>query len=275
MFFRPPTNVVPTRLNQTIMLKPMVTILNALHDKECELKYAADKQGINSIDYYKYAILTKYTTLINALKIEFNQKESTTQMQDELQDSLLLTRGIQQVLASITRDEIQLLLIPRNHQRRLANGAIELSVMMGAIATAFSVPLSLLQSTFFILSASKISDVSLSVSGLSNMMPMTCRLLLALSNTTKQLYNEILMQLAVQEDAKSHYEVLQVSVLATDKEIKNAYRKLLLIHHPDKGGDKDTFIRINEAYQVLSQAEQRAKYDDSHAKISSVRRGYI
>ncbi len=274
MFFRAQPSVVPTRLNQTAILKPMVDILNALHDKEIELKHAADKQGMNSIDYYKYAILTKYLSEINALKIEFNQKDNPTNACDDLNDSLILTSGVLHILAKITRDEIQLLLMPRNYNRMLANGAVEMSVMIGVIATACSMPLSLLQSSLLILSASKVSDIGLSATGLSNMMPMTCRLLLSLNNTVKQLYHEILMQLAVLDDDKSHYDVLQVSTNATDKEIKSAYRKLLLIHHPDKGGDKDNFIRITEAYTVLSNTEMRAKYDDTHKKTASIRRGY-
>ena len=39
----------------------------------------------------------------------------------------------------------------------------------------------------------------------------------------------------------SYYEILSVNKNATQIEIKKAYRKLALIHHPDKGGDDETF----------------------------------
>ena len=55
--------------------------------------------------------------------------------------------------------------------------------------------------------------------------------------------------------------VPQVEKSATGKEIKKAYRKLAVIHHPDKGGDEHKFKEINAAYEILSDEEKRAKYD--------------
>jgi DnaJ-class molecular chaperone len=64
---------------------------------------------------------------------------------------------------------------------------------------------------------------------------------------------------------RDFYEVLGVSRTATDKEIRQAYRRLARKHHPDVNpGDKSAearFKEINEAYQVLSNAEDRKKYD--------------
>ncbi len=62
--------------------------------------------------------------------------------------------------------------------------------------------------------------------------------------------------------AKDYYKVLGVQKTATEEEIKKAYRKLAHQHHPDKTGGTDTkFKEINEAYQVLSNKEKRAQYD--------------
>ena len=44
-------------------------------------------------------------------------------------------------------------------------------------------------------------------------------------------------------------------------QIKTAYRKLSLKHHPDKGGDAAVFKQISRAYEVLSDGEKRALYD--------------
>ncbi|MEY4867100.1 MAG: hypothetical protein RLY64_1354 [Bacteroidota bacterium] len=61
------------------------------------------------------------------------------------------------------------------------------------------------------------------------------------------------------------YDVLGVSKSATAEEIKKAYRKLAIQYHPDKNpGDKaaeDKFKEAAEAYEVLSDADKRAKYD--------------
>ena len=64
---------------------------------------------------------------------------------------------------------------------------------------------------------------------------------------------------------RDYYEVLGVSKTATDDEIKKAYRKMALKYHPDKNpGDKEAeekFKEAAEAYDVLSNADKRARYD--------------
>lgn len=49
----------------------------------------------------------------------------------------------------------------------------------------------------------------------------------------------------------SHYETLGIDSSATPDEIKEAYRRLAKKHHPDKGGDTETFQRIKAAYEAL------------------------
>lgn len=65
--------------------------------------------------------------------------------------------------------------------------------------------------------------------------------------------------------AKDYYELLGVNRNATDADLKKAYRKLAHQYHPDKNpGDKaaeEKFKEINEAYEVLSDAQKRAYYD--------------
>ncbi len=59
-----------------------------------------------------------------------------------------------------------------------------------------------------------------------------------------------------------YYQTLGVSKNASEDEIKKAFRKLAHKYHPDKGtGDEKKFKEINEAYQVLSNKEKRARYD--------------
>ncbi|GCB21147.1 DnaJ-like protein 1 [Aspergillus awamori] len=63
----------------------------------------------------------------------------------------------------------------------------------------------------------------------------------------------------------SYYDALGVPPTATELEIKKAYRKLAIIHHPDKNPGDETaharFQEIGEAYQVLSDEELRKRYD--------------
>ena len=53
-------------------------------------------------------------------------------------------------------------------------------------------------------------------------------------------------------DDNNPYNCLDVSQLASQDEIRKAYKKLILINHPDKGGNAEKFNKIHEAYEMLS-----------------------
>src|SRR6185295_7601245 len=67
-------------------------------------------------------------------------------------------------------------------------------------------------------------------------------------------------------DFKDYYSTLGVATTATEKEVKQAYRKLARKHHPDVNPkDKSAeakFKEINEAYEVLGDPDKRKKYDE-------------
>ena len=73
---------------------------------------------------------------------------------------------------------------------------------------------------------------------------------------------------------RCYYEVLQVSKTASETEIKKAYRKLAMKFHPDRNPDnpeaEEKFKEINEAYDVLSDAQKRSAYDQfGHAGVDA------
>ena len=61
--------------------------------------------------------------------------------------------------------------------------------------------------------------------------------------------------------SKDYYKILGVARECTEVEIKKAYHKGSLIHHPDKGGDEEKFKLVVEAFTVLSDPQRRQRYD--------------
>ena len=57
------------------------------------------------------------------------------------------------------------------------------------------------------------------------------------------------------------YGVLGMPPFATTAELRDAYRRLVQVHHPDRGGNPWAFHRVAQAYEVLGDPTRRAKYD--------------
>lgn len=80
-------------------------------------------------------------------------------------------------------------------------------------------------------------------------------------------------------DYKDYYKILEVDRNASDKDIKNAYRRLARKHHPDVNPDdkaaETRFKEINEAYEVLSDKDKRKKYDQFGAQWKEYERAGI
>jgi len=67
---------------------------------------------------------------------------------------------------------------------------------------------------------------------------------------------------------RDYYEVLGIAKTASADEIKKAFRKAAIEHHPDRGGEEVKFKEVNEAYEVLKDASKRQRYDQfGHAGV--------
>lgn len=74
---------------------------------------------------------------------------------------------------------------------------------------------------------------------------------------------------------RDYYEVLGVDKTASEDELKKAFRKAAVKHHPDKeGGDEAKFKEVNEAYEVLKDKQKRQRYDQfGHAGVGGAAGG--
>jgi molecular chaperone DnaJ len=69
---------------------------------------------------------------------------------------------------------------------------------------------------------------------------------------------------------RDYYEVLGVGKNASADEIKKAFRRAAVQHHPDRGGNEEQFKEVNEAYEVLKDPSKRQRYDQfGHAGVGT------
>lgn len=69
---------------------------------------------------------------------------------------------------------------------------------------------------------------------------------------------------------RDYYEILGVGKGASADELKKAYRRLAVQHHPDRGGKEEQFKEVSEAYEVLKDDAKRKRYDQfGHAGVGS------
>ena len=66
-----------------------------------------------------------------------------------------------------------------------------------------------------------------------------------------------------------YYNRLGVKKDASPDELKRAYKKLAMKHHPDRGGDQKTFQEINEAYDTLKDPNKKAAYDNPQTQFNT------
>jgi len=73
-----------------------------------------------------------------------------------------------------------------------------------------------------------------------------------------------------------YYNTLGISKSASEADIKAAYRKMAMKHHPDRGGDEKKFKEVTEAYETLSDPQKKQMLDmgvDPNAQHTSYRQG--
>lgn len=65
-----------------------------------------------------------------------------------------------------------------------------------------------------------------------------------------------------------YYSILGVPRNASEKELKQAYKKMSMQHHPDRGGDEAKFKEVNEAYSTLKDPHKRSAYDNPQPQFN-------
>lgn len=67
-----------------------------------------------------------------------------------------------------------------------------------------------------------------------------------------------------------YYEVLGLKRDCSEQDVTNAFKRLVLEHHPDKGGDPEKFLAVQKAYDVLHDPAKRMDYDDTGFEAGTI-----
>ncbi len=176
-----------TRFENTEAFKQPVILLNKLHDKRSELKQAAEKNGLGSIDYRKYHLVADLLLQIDKAIHEFNESKNISTSDDTV-DIIITSRKILEVITSVRKIEEKILMTSRNNQRENVSNA----VYYGAFGTTFVAGSALsvgtlgkLVTLFYI--APKVSKSIHESTGLHDLSPATARLLNELSNVLNHI----------------------------------------------------------------------------------------
>lgn len=62
-------------------------------------------------------------------------------------------------------------------------------------------------------------------------------------------------------------DILGVSAGSSQEEIKKSFKQKAAIHHPDKGGKQEDFVRLNEAYQILSGKQKQSPQEQPFSGV--------
>lgn len=73
---------------------------------------------------------------------------------------------------------------------------------------------------------------------------------------------------------KDYYNILGVQPNASEDEIRSAYKKLAMKHHPDRGGDQAVFQEVQEAYSTLTDSEKRQQWEHQRSFGSGQHGGF-
>jgi len=66
-----------------------------------------------------------------------------------------------------------------------------------------------------------------------------------------------------------YYSILGIPKNASDQDIRKAYKKMSMQHHPDRGGNEEQFKKVNEAYQTLKDPQKRQEYDNPQHRFTT------
>lgn len=209
MFFH--AKKVPlSRAENCIELQEVLVLIHQLHKKENELKKAAEKKGIASVDYKKHEVIARLVNKIDKQILAFNQnkkKEST----DHTHDILILVRSLLETIVHVLNQENKILQLPRDSKHEKAS----LAVYYGAFGVTSAIGFSLLASSFgqlFTLAylAPKMGQAAVEKTGLNEISPMSFKimnkLVVILTNINLNLTN--ILQKPLLNDEAENFDFL-------------------------------------------------------------------
>lgn len=166
-------------------------VLKDLRIKQAELREAADKKGAGSPDFRKHNVVKLLIDKLDQKIDGFNREGAAAEDLEEKKRILALSREIKTEVDNTLRQENRILSTPRDNRRKYLNDGIEIGTVGTAVASAVFTPLYFATGVIAVAGAKVGNAVGRDITGISNLDPMSLRLVTELSKELEKINDNL------------------------------------------------------------------------------------
>ncbi len=237
-------------------------ITTALNDMTVKAANLAAESAHDPMARPKWIILSKLTNELKRVPVTIN---SNLNLDEKLAARQVIIKKMMDIVnTNLQNDQVRILLRKRNNKQLYVNIGVSYGIFVAGITTSVVFPNTFIGVLMSYLSAYQLVSSSTNNS-FNSFVPATIALIFDFAKKLEMLDKKLTWHLdKTKTPQKTYYDLLDVAPTAKSDEILKSFRKLALIHHPDRpGGNAEMFKQVNLAKETLMDESKRIIYDAS------------